>query len=294
MAREFDENSVIGIDAVDQPGNTDEKQSVLVNVPPGNPDVNSAYGSSMNNVKKDIKDKNKIIVVGDSQCRDASGILYDYVRQDYDIQTFVRPGAKLDDIIDVLQDLSHTLNKKDFVIVVAGTNDILSQYNLNKRSILQIKKVLENTNGFIVNVPYFNKNSPYNKFICNFNAKLYSYINELNCPNIKLIDTNSIIPYSDISHYDIHLIKAEKRRIFHYISKMLCNGSVSNEVAIRMNNLNSCGAVSVDDVGLAAVVSTAQPAEYTPCLQDSILDVFPDCTGGPEPERSKQNTKNCF
>lgn len=190
--------------------------------------------------------KGRILIIGDSQSRQATVLLKDYVRNNYEIETIIKPGATFEAVIDNIKLLTKSFNQNDFVIVIAGTNNILKRLMLNGDAVFGLHTDLNHTNCLIVSVPYFKFNVRRNviRDVQLFNSVLYECVCSVNCKNFKFVDINSDVLLSDVARNNVHLTKAEKRRLFYYIAKYHLFSSDSVYVISRACNCNGTNLVS--------------------------------------------------
>lgn len=127
-----------------------------------------------------------------------------------------------------LNQSTHSFTSKDFVIVMAGTNDILDGRPLDNNAISGLRLAVSNTNCFIVSVPYFSTRKELNVRVHNFNSIMSDCVNGFGSRNFKFIDINDIILFSDVSRKGIHLTRAEKRRLLFNISDVILKYFVIN------------------------------------------------------------------
>lgn len=189
-----------------------------------------------------ISPPGRILIVGDSQSRMSTVLLKDYVRTNHIIETIVKPGATFESVVDNLKSLTQSFGENDYIIIIAGTNNILKKSPLNRNAVFKTYSDLRQTNCILVSVPFFNVNKHSNQDVENFNSELFNCVRSVNCPNFKFVDiNNTFLQY--VSRSYIHLTKAEKRRLFFYLAKYyLC---LSN---VYCNNFEVCKHCSCPNV----------------------------------------------
>ena len=72
----------------------------------------------------------RILLLADSQGRQCSSILSTIMGLRCDVMGLVKPNAGFEEVVQDVVKLSGGFNKKDFVIVIAGTNNVLRNYFL--------------------------------------------------------------------------------------------------------------------------------------------------------------------
>lgn len=216
----------------------------------GHVGVGTVETSSKNNCKQvkqggqhsstlNCSGQDRIMVVGDSQSRGSSAILKDYIRNGSIIETIVKPGAVFESVIEDLKKLTASFTKNDCVIVIAGTNNILSGQKLNKETVKDLMTELCHTRCLFVSVPFFSNNKLFNMCVNIFNSDLNDCICSFQCNDFRFIDIHSILS-SDFSRSSLHLTKAEKRRLlFHIAINILEYRAVVSRFSVNKDHVDS-------------------------------------------------------
>lgn len=122
--------------------------------------------------------KPKIRLFSDSHGRGMGHLLNNRWSDKFDVQVSVKPGAKLSDVALEAEKCSAVMVKTDFLVVMAGTNDVDSGHcNASiLKIILDLAKGTSSTNLIIVGVP-FRKDKPHlNKLISQINSKILNAV----------------------------------------------------------------------------------------------------------------------
>jgi len=82
--------------------------------------VKTAY----NHLSKPRKNKNKILIIGDSQARGCAANLASSLSKTFEVTGTVIPCSRLDNITSVARREINTLCQNDFLVIWGGTNDI--------------------------------------------------------------------------------------------------------------------------------------------------------------------------
>ena len=82
--------------------------------------VKTAY----NCLSKPGKNKNKILIIGDSQARGCAANLTSSLSKTFEVTGTVMPGSRLDNITSVARCEINSLCRNDFLVIWGGTNDI--------------------------------------------------------------------------------------------------------------------------------------------------------------------------
>lgn len=129
--------------------------SNLINVSTGD-NINNANNISNCNFSSSAQ-KPKIIVLGDSQSRGLAYSLNGNLDDKYELCVFSRPGAKFDDVTRDLKNIidNNKLGDEDFLIILAGSNDICSTNMSPQRFFCldNIKKCAKLTNIIVSEIP---------------------------------------------------------------------------------------------------------------------------------------------
>lgn len=146
----------------------------------------------------DKDNKNKILILCDEGGRNLGRLLNLQLKDKYSIETIIKPGACLKDVIEYIDRLTKTFTLNDFVIIQAGFNDFL-YHNYPSFKLLNFKlKQCLNTNLILTTVP--SKLPKYEFFINKFNDKLINYIIRLDkCvekSKVSIVDVNNKDGYS--------------------------------------------------------------------------------------------------
>lgn len=191
---------------------------------------------------RSIHRKPRILILGDSQSRQGTSLLKDYIKDNYCVETVTKPGATFDAVTSGLDSMTRTFTKRYFVIIVAGTNDILAKHKFDRNVVKRVQSDLKHTNCILVTVPFFNVKRHLNNDVHCFNSDLYKSVCSFNTDNFKLIDINDIVLYSDVSRGSIHLTLAEKRRLYFHIATSFFNFSF--DLTSSADCKNGCDLIS--------------------------------------------------
>lgn len=98
---------------------------------------------------------------------------------DYNISSIVKPSASFQSITEDIVKLTSDFSKNDFVIIIAGTNDLRSKQYPFFRGIWDKLKTCLNTNIILASVPY-GRNRSIDWNIHKFNSKLQEFLKKIN------------------------------------------------------------------------------------------------------------------
>lgn len=119
--------------------------------------------------------KNKILVLCDDGGRNLGKFLSNMLGHDYFVQTVMKPGASLADVVSGIESLTKNFTMNDFVIILGGLNDILRGKYPSFRLLNKKLKQLQHTNLIAVTIPLHIR-PEYYFYITKFNNKLENYM----------------------------------------------------------------------------------------------------------------------
>ena len=140
--------------------------------------------------------QSRILMLSDEHGRNLSGTLdYNLAKQSgiYKTEHILKPGATFRSVVQNVEVLSRDMSQKDFIIVMAGSNDF---YHGKSPSIRDIQKLISdcaNSNLIIFSTPYVNCYKT-NLNIFEFNTKLYNLVTRVGYVSengISFIDSNT-------------------------------------------------------------------------------------------------------
>ena len=134
-----------------------------------------------------VKRRN-VIIVGDSHVRHLASRLQVRLSSQYRVSSLTLPNATFQQALPLLAKRVNSLDKKDFVIFIAGTNNInlktIPEFDLSPLVNLQ-----KQTNVFVSEIPYRHNNSDsydVNEIIYQVNLNLYNRLYHTDVKMIKL------------------------------------------------------------------------------------------------------------
>lgn len=172
--------------------------------------------------------KTNVLILGDSHARGIGPLFTNNSESDkFNILSIFKPNAKVKDVTSEIKSLTKDFNFNDYIIIMAGTNDILCNQNLGDifKLFLYLKNVVNYTNVIVSAVPYNMKILNLNLSIFKLNKFLYN-ICEKNF-NFYFFDTNLVISNSFYSPDKTHINITGKKII------------VSNLIRLIKHNIDS-------------------------------------------------------
>lgn len=165
-------------------------------------------------VQKSTK-SNKILILADSHGRKLSELLQNAVKDEYEISSIFHPNATLAQVTSDISPLVKNFTKKDYVIVIGGTNDL--GHNVTKNfdhDLHHITQCTVNTNLIMTNIPL--------RFDLFTQAKLHRYLNakfisvSQKCNHINLIDLTGL-NRNNFTNHGLHLNYNGKSKLISYL-----------------------------------------------------------------------------
>lgn len=217
-------------------------------------------------IPKTEKNKKNIIILADQQGRFIRNILQDLVGPKYKVTCYLKPGAKLTDVINGHDQLTRGLTKSDYIVVLAGINDnVYNAHSVTCNFKAWLEKV-NNTNVIVSEIPsnkYLNLRQLNDslKFICSeFSNSIYidmDYSREINSKKETCLKLSRNI-LKEICHIE-YKIKFDEYTRVHNIKKpynnqctqtdltySICDNDIvlANDINVNnqsndMNNLNT-------------------------------------------------------
>lgn len=150
-----------------------------------------------------ISDPSQILILSDSHGRHCSSLLRNLIDTPARISSIVKPNATLDQVISDLDSLTKTFSKKDFVIIIGGTNNALFNKEITNNTFLNMNKISKKTNIILYSIPHWLNNWKANKSIFHQNNKIQNIIRRNS--DIVYIDSNRYMSSHDYTSHGLHL-----------------------------------------------------------------------------------------
>ena len=166
--------------------------------------------------------KPRALVIGDNQCRNASFILKQKLRDMYQVETVFKPNATFEQSVENLVNLCSSFGSDDVVIIMAGINNVRRGVHLNKQTVGCIFKNLSHTRCIVISVPYFTGGPRLDNDIYRFNVEMYSLIaTEEILPHVNYISVDSFLTKHDVSRSGFNLTDSGKHKLFRLLSTVI-------------------------------------------------------------------------
>lgn len=226
--------------------------------------------------------KRKIVVLADSQGKEFEPHLKG-LEKEFQIFVYSSPGAKLKNVVKNGESFVKDLTDKDFVIILAGSNDAHrnepTQLTIAQglKSLFSIKN---NTNILVNSIPYRHDDTSLNNRIFFTNHIISKMIGEYKGGlNISYGDINSVLRRSHFTKHGLHYSRLGKAflgrhftdLVFRQRAARLCNTSTTPELSSTGEEVDRSSDVDCD------VVTPAVPEKHSPPPTDtSFIELFND------------------
>lgn len=126
--------------------------------------------------KKNIKMKNKMLLLSDSHGRGINNLLRNSaINEHYEIESIIKPNATFKNITKNIVGLTNNYGPQDVIVIMAGTNDISNDHKSINPKATDINYILKRslvTNVMLLTIPYRYDDATLNKNILRINRKL--------------------------------------------------------------------------------------------------------------------------
>lgn len=196
--------------------------------------------SSNNLINRPSKRKSKILILGDSHVRSMSSILQKLTDNTFEILTITKSNALFQNVIENLSDLTKSFTMDDYVVLLAGANNILKNQDVSTSVISSLIASVPKTNLILLSIPYWKGHAVYNNLVHKLNCRLFQYATETDRGQyIRYLDINSVINERQMTRHGLHMTIRAKNII------MKCVASAIN--SFRCISVSNCN-VMVRDV----------------------------------------------
>lgn len=201
---------------------------------------------------KSPRSARKILVLGDSHVRGSAVILNSSLcahEHECIVQTICKPNALFRSVVADVHELVGDFGFEDYVIVEAGSNDILKGITFRTEIVSELLTKLAHTNVLFLSVPFASGRLVLNNLIADYNYNLYKILLSYGCINVGFIDVNKVLGNGFRNIDGFHMSKRGKRKMFDYIVRCLdlsstCDESVkcfiNTENLIQVNVIDDC------------------------------------------------------
>jgi hypothetical protein len=154
-------------------------------------------------VKSAKKVKHTVLIIGDSHARNSASLLQDNHNKDYEVSSFVKPGAQMNAITGTAGEVVKSL-KCDVLVIRGGS--IVSRNNIKEalKNVNEFVKGTTETNIVLINAPHIHDLIPescVNKEVVKFNRQMKKIVKLYS--NVHLLEANLDMNY--FTRHGMHL-----------------------------------------------------------------------------------------
>lgn len=167
----------------------------------------------------------KVLMLTDSHGRNLQTLVQDHLC-DVNVCSFVKPGAKINDVLleNNLESFTRDYTDHDVIVVIGGTNDIdeLSPFQLSMHKAMdKLEKLSSRTNVVLLEImKRFDMN--YDEEIGIANNILYSRCEKIkNNHRISFVQTNKDLERADYTKHGLHLRVRGKRKLASSLTRII-------------------------------------------------------------------------
>lgn len=163
--------------------------------------------------------RKRVLLLADSHGRHCAAKLGDTLGAEYEVSSVVKPGAKLQDVVCCADKLTSDFTVDDTVIILGGTNDMLSTTDQTLEHTVQSTVSLSRHTKLIINpVPYRydERYDNINEHIESINQLIHKSINHSTqkiSENIQINFGIQSLPRSSFTRHGLHLTDAGKSQL---------------------------------------------------------------------------------
>lgn len=173
-------------------------------------DVCIAYKSdqSVNDKSnKSTPSSRKVLLLSDSHGRTLCQGIQARLGKHYKVTGVIKPNATFQNVIDGSEALEHTLNKTDYAVILAGTNNVPDHCGELRDTLGGVLSKLKNTNVLVLSIPKRFDEAKLNSLISDTNKILLKETESHSCAKFVSLD---FIPRHQFTRHGLHFNSAGK------------------------------------------------------------------------------------
>lgn len=160
--------------------------------------------------------KSKFLILSDSHGRSWSEHLGSLLGPQFSVEASVKPGANFSNVIAGISDRVANFGVRDYVIVMAGTNDSSSDYDIWDALELTFRSCSK-TNLCLVEIPYRYDNPSLNPRINDVNRCIFNMYGRRIFSNVQIFDINKYVSRFDYTRHGLHFLPKSKKKICRFL-----------------------------------------------------------------------------
>lgn len=151
-------------------------------------------------------------MLADSQGRKCGEILSNLFNKNYyETLCLVKPNACIEQLCEHIKNLTSDFTKQDYVILLGGTNNALSNKYITSTFLDSFRELLSHTNCIIILTPFWNRHTHFNSIVLQNNLLLYNNLHQSckiidpqSCLSSQILPWSSYILFREDEYNDIH------------------------------------------------------------------------------------------
>lgn len=201
-------------------------------------ETGTAVSKNMLNINRNdntsTQGASKILLLSDSQGRNGANIIKSNLHGKVDVCSIIKPNACFEDVVSDINNLATNFTKKDCVIIMAGTNNVLKNQRVDHKVLHGVVNSLKSTNTILVSAPPMHETpNIIGNRASSFNKYLYSYVDEN--MDISYVDMNNVVSRRDFTKHGLHLNMYGKHTFFKHIANTI-KVKVKSDINIKQTN----------------------------------------------------------
>ena len=111
----------------------------------------------------------RVLILADEIGKGFSTILGSMMKGRYAVESLIKTNALTSQVLNGVEQLTANFDRKDHVIIIAGSTDVLRGKKFNQRQMRSVLSRLTHTNIILVTVPFAGKNYQHDERIYKYN-----------------------------------------------------------------------------------------------------------------------------
>lgn len=166
--------------------------------------------------------KSKVLLLSDSHGSLWSDHLNSLLGPRFIVEEIVKPVADFANVIAGISDSVANFGVRDHVVVMAGTNDYYSDYDIWDALELTFRSC-SRTNLCLVEIPYRYDNPSLNPRIKDVNKCIFNMYGRRKFSNVKIFDINKYVGRFDYTRHGFHFLPKSKEKICRFLVRDALN-----------------------------------------------------------------------
>ena len=178
----------------------------------------------------------RVLLLADHLGKGAAQIIRKSLCPAFDTVSIFKPNASLEQVMQDVKSLTKAFSRNDFVFVVAGANNVLSNSYTDFRFINSKLLQMNHTNIIISSVPYCRSNENLNNRIYDFNRRLYENIQKIK-KDLLYVDVNGLISQNSMASNGVQLTGSGKMILFEHLCRSIFNFKPNLNTFVNFDNI---------------------------------------------------------